>query len=311
MISETSKRPQTLQEAIKFYSDPDVCQQALVDARWSNGVSCPTCGSESVSYLKNQRRWQCKTKHPRRQFSAKVGTIFEDSPLGLNKWFAALWLIASAKNGVSSYEVHRAIGVTQKSAWFMLHRIRLAMQTGTFDKLSGEVEADETLVGGKLKNMHIRRRPQATKTPVMGLLERRGPNGHSRVVATVVEDRKKRTVQPVVRRNVEPGSAVYTDELLSYAGLSDTYAHAFVNHTVEYVRGRIHTNTAENFWGLLKRALGGTYVSVDPFHLFRYVDEEAYWFNTRKAKDGDRFRDLLPRVDGQRLTYKRLVGQDA
>ena len=232
MISETSNRPQTLQEAIKYYSDPDVCQQALVDARWPNGVSCPTCGSESVSYLTNQRRWQCKTKHPRRQFSVKVGTIFEDSPLGLDKWFAALWLIASAKNGVSSYEVHRAIGVTQKSAWFMLHRIRLAMQTGTFAKLSGEVEADETLIGGKLKNMHVGRRPQATKTPVMGLLERRGPNGHSRVVATVVEDRKKRTVQPVVRRNVEPGSAVYTDELLSYAGLSDTYAHAFVNHTI-------------------------------------------------------------------------------
>ena len=178
--------PTTLRAAILHFVDRDVCQAALVEARWPDGVTCPTCGSREVGYLTNQRRWQCREKHARRQFSVKVGTIFEDSPISLSKWFTAIWLIGSAKNGISSYEIHRAVGVTQKTAWFMLHRIRLAMQTKSFDKLGGEVEVDETFIGGKSRFMHKNRRERTLKgtggmgkTAVMGLLARHGPDGRT------------------------------------------------------------------------------------------------------------------------------------
>src|SRR5687768_9910337 len=200
-------QPETLLQAIRFYSDLDVCQQMLVEARWPNGVTCPTCGSKDVRYLANQRRWQCKAKHTRRQFSVKVGTIFEDSPIGLDKWFTAIWLISSAKNGISSYEIHRGIGVTQKTAWFMLHRIRLAMQTKTFNKIGGEVEIDETYIGGKARNMSKARRVKkgisqhrsmAGKVAVMGLLERNSPDAHSTIRLQVVDGRKRSHFMPVI-----------------------------------------------------------------------------------------------------------------
>lgn len=184
------KTPKTLLDAIRYYSDPDVCQDELVAARWPDGVVCPTCGNTGIGYLATQRRWQCKSKHPRRQFSVKVGTIFEDSPIGLDKWFAAVWMIAGAKNGISSYEIHRALGVTQKTAWFMSHRIRLAMQTKTFLKIDGEVEVDETFIGAKSRNMHKSKRKRigltmnnsmVGKAAVMGLLERHGKDGQSTV----------------------------------------------------------------------------------------------------------------------------------
>src|SRR6266702_4683519 len=154
--------PKTLQQAIIYYANPDNCVNKLVSKRWPNGVSCPTCGSADVYYIAPRRMWQCKTNHPKKQFSVKVGTIFEDSPIGLDKWLTAVWMIANCKNGVSSYEIHRAIGVTQKTAWFMLHRVRLALRMGTFDKLGGDpdsgVEADEAYIGGRVSNMHSRKR---------------------------------------------------------------------------------------------------------------------------------------------------------
>ena len=317
MMEETdTASPKTLQETIQVYSDLDVCQETLAAARWPNGVVCPHCRSAKVSYLKNQRRWQCRTKHPRRQFSVKVGTIFESSPIGLDKWFTAIWLIASAKNGISSYELGRSVGVTQKTGWFMLHRIRLAMQTGTFEKLSGEIEVDETFIGGKARNMHAARRREkikgrgpSGKAVVLGLLQRNGKDGHRTVVTRVVEGRRKHHLKPQVAKHVEPGSAVYTDELKSYAGLSDAFEHQVINHAETYVDGRIHTNGCENFWSLLKRSIHGTYVSVQPFHLFRYLDEQAFRFNTRKETDSARFFGLLGFLVGRRLTYRQLTGK--
>lgn len=235
----------------------------------------------------------------------------EDSALGLDKWLCAIWMIANDKNGISSYEIHRGLGITQKSAWFLLHRIRLAMQTGTFQKLSGPVEADETFIGGKARNMHKDKREakikgtgSSGKAIVMGILER-----HGEVRTKVVENRDRETVQSEIRQHVEPGAEVYTDSFLSYQGLEPDYVHQVVNHAEEYVRGKVHTNSIENFWSLVKRALGGTYVSVMPFHLFRYLDEQSFRFNYRKLNDQQRFLIACASMDGRRLTYKKLIGQ--
>lgn len=306
--------PKTLQQAIIYFNDPDNCQRFMIDALWPDGkVLCPRCGSEKVTYLANQRRWKCYSKHPRAQFSVKVGTIFEDSPLGLDKWLSALWLVVNCKNGISSCEVARDLGVTQKTAWFMAHRLRLALQNGGFGKLSGHVEVDETFIGGKARNMHIAQRKRRItgtggkdKAKVIGLLERGGE-----VRTSVVPDRKKSTLQGEVRKHVEAGSALYTDSLLSYEGLEGDYAHQVINHAVKYVEGTIHTNGMENYWSLLKRGISGTYVSVEPFHLFRYLDEQSFRYNNRKEmNDFDRFVQALSQISGKRLTYRGLTGKD-
>jgi transposase-like protein len=308
----TKRSPKTLQEAVLYYADADRCQAALVAARWPDGVICPHCGSKDVGYLANQRRWQCKGKHPRRQFSAKVGTIFEDSPISLSTWFVAIWLIASAKNGISSYEIMRSVGVTQKTAWFMLHRIRLAMQTASFEKkMTGDIEADETYVGGKFRNMHKTKRESfrgsrwGGKVAVFGLLERNSAG--SKVRTHVVKGVKRNELRAVINEHVEPQSNVYTDALPSYHSLNDQYQHEFVDHVEGYVRGNVHTNGLESFWAMLKRTLGGTYISVEPFHLSRYVDEQAYRFNSRKMSDADRFKEMTGRVVGKRITYAELT----
>ena len=226
-----------------------------------------------------------------------------------------MWLIASAKNGISSYEIHRSLGVTQKTAWFMLHRIRLAMQDGIFTGMSGEVEVDETFIGGKARNMHkgkreavVKGRGAVGKTVVVGLLERHGPDGHSAVQAKVVPNIRRRTLSPEVRSHVAPGSTVITDALASYTGLDGDYIHEVIDHAEEYVRGKVHTNGIENFWSLLKRAIKGTYVSVEPFHLFRYLDEQVFRFNTREQADNERFQKAAKSIWGRRLTYAELTG---
>jgi transposase-like protein len=310
-----SSEPKTLVEAIRHFADPDVTLATMVELRWPTGVHCPTCGRTDVRFLATRRMWECKEKHPRKQFSAKVGTIFEDSPLGLDKWFAAIWLIANCKNGVSSYEIHRGIGVTQKTAWFMLHRIRRAMETGSFIKSGGEFEADETFIGGRSKNMSSVRRAKtitgsgvAGKEVVMGVLRRGTQTEASKVVAGHVRNRKKATVQAAVRAVAENGSALYTDALQSYTGLGSDYVHQVVDHAVEFVRDNVHTNGMENFWSLFKRALKGTYVSVEPAHLNAYTVEQTFRFNERKDVDGGRFRKVLGAVTGKRITYKELTG---
>ncbi|MBA3335515.1 MAG: IS1595 family transposase [Acidobacteria bacterium] len=304
--------PKTLQQAIQYFSDKDVCLKFVASMLWADGIAvCPHCGNNTTSFLSTRRIWKCKAC--KKQFSVKVGTIFEDSPIGLDKWLTAMWLIVGAKNGISSYEIHRAIGVTQKTAWFMAHRLRLAMQSGTFEKLSGNVEVDETFIGGKAKNMHkhkreaiIQGRGSVGKTAVMGLLERKG-----RVLAKVIERTDRETLHAEVKSNVESGANLFTDEWRSYRGLDEQYIHEVINHSTEYVRGHIHTNGIENFWALLKRTIKGTYVSVEPFHLSRYLDEQMFRFNERKGNDKDRFLEVAKSIGGKRLTYKELIGSSA
>ncbi|HYL73162.1 MAG TPA: IS1595 family transposase [Bryobacteraceae bacterium] len=304
--------PKTLQEAIVYFDDPQNCLDYMVARRWPKGVTCPTCGNTKVKFQPKHYRWQCSTKHPRRQFTAKVGTIYEDSPIGLDKWLTATWMITNCKNGNSSWELHRTLGVTQKTAWFMGHRIRLAMQDMAGGKLGGEVEIDETFIGGKARNMHKEKRERVItgtggkdKTVVMGMMERGG-----NVRAMVVDTRRKKELQSQVREHVEAGAAIFTDELKSYDGLENSFQHQVINHAVEYVNGNVHTNAMENFWSLLKRGLHGTYVSVEPFHLFRYIDEQAFRFNNRKGMDdADRFDAVVKQIVGKRLTYAELTGK--
>jgi transposase-like protein len=303
--------PATLQEAIVYYANQANCIDYLARKRWPNGVICPTCGSAKVSFLEKHLRWQCSSHHTKRQFSVKVGTIFEDSPIGLDKWLTAMWLITNAKNGISSWEIHRAIGVSQKTAWFMLHRIRTAHRSKGGNKLSGQIEADETYVGGKARNMHRAKRARVItgtggkdKTAVMGILQRGG-----KVRTKVVDNTKKKTLQAEIRNHVLAGSAIFTDALNSYEGLNE-FQHEVVDHSVEYVRGEVHTNGMENFWSLLKRTLGGTYVSVEPFHLFRYLDEQAFRYNNRTGMtDWDRFDLAVSQIVGKRLMYRDLTGK--
>jgi transposase-like protein len=325
MLSGRPKKqtaPHSLQAAIRYFADPDTCVDYMQAIRWPDGVICPGCGSKEVRYLATRHLWECKTKHPKRQFSCKVGTVFEDSPVSLDKWFLAMWLLANCKNGVSSYEIARDIKVTQKTAWFMLHRIRLAMQQGSILKLGGggaSVEVDETFIGGKARMMNAKQRrrhdvpskkgsPYAVsgKAIVLGMLERGG-----KVVTKVVRDRRRGSLLKHIVTHVEPKTTVHTDEHHAYEGLSrPRYEHQVIDHTAAYVDGNVHTNGIENFWSLLKRGIRGTYVSVEPFHLFRYLDEQSFRFNERKNERGDsgRFVEVLSQVAGRRLTYQQLIG---
>ena len=306
--------PTSLQEAIIHFADADNCIAYLVARRWPDGVvTCPTCGRKNPRYIAERKVWQCSIKHPKRQFSIKLGTIFEDSPLGLDKWLPAVWLLSNCKNGISSYEIGRDLGVTQKTAWFMLSRIRLGLQSEDGGMLAGEIEVDETFIGAKSRNMHKAKRAEKIKGRgadgkeiVFGMVERGG-----RVVLNHVENRSKKELQSVIRDSVTAGAAIFSDELLSYDGLDGDYKHAVINHAVEYVNGNVHTNIMENFWSLLKRGLHGTYISVEPFHLFRYLDEQAFRYNNRKdMNDADRFDLAIRQVVGKRLTWKELTGKE-
>ncbi len=314
--------PTTLLEAVSHFKSYENCLKFMTVLRWPDGViRCPRCGSDDVSYLPNARVFKCFVKHEKQKFSLKVGTIFEDSPIGLDKWLPVVWMLVNCKNGISSWEVHRAIGVTQKTAWFMLQRARLAVQDETTGgKLGGEVEIDETFIGGKVRNMHKSRknrvqaaggRTEANKTIVLGMLQRKG-----RVKTAVIGDRKKKSIGPHVIENIAKGAVIHTDEFSAGWYDTDQFVHNVVNHAVQYVDGNVHTNGMENFWSLLKRTLGGTYVSVEPFHLFRYLDEQAFRFNNRKDEDGelltdsDRFVTAMRQIVGKRLTYKQLTGKE-
>lgn len=323
VMSPNRETPETLLDAIRYFADLDVSTQFVAELRWPDGPTCPLCGSREASFLRTRRIWKCKGC--KKQYSVKLGTIFEDSPLGLDKWLPALWLLANAKNGISSYELHRALRVTQKTAWFMLSRIRLAMQAKSFEKMGGEggtVEADESYIGGKRGNMHKAKQervaPSSRRThmqAVFGMLERKAGDKHSTVRLAHVQTTRKHVLESHIRENVAAGSALYTDAHPTYRRLAavhfgDDYTHAAVDHAVAYVDGQVHTNNLENFWSLLKRSIKGTYVSVDPFHLFRYLDEQAYRFNTRVASDGERFVGVVRAIVGKRLTYKALISAD-
>jgi len=313
-VSSSSPLPQTLIEAVRYFEDPQTCIDFVAALRWTDGKPvCPACEGTEHSYLTTRRIWKCKAC--KKQFSVKVGTIFEDSALPLDKWLLSIWLIANSKNGISSHELHRSVGITQKSAWFVLHRVRLAMQSGSIEKLGADavVEVDETFVGGKAKNMHASAKKRrgitqgvvhSDKTVVVGAVERDGT-----VRAEVVAERDTATLVDFVKRNVREGADLHTDSLRSYRRLDDEYAHEVVDHMVEYVRGQVHTNGIENFWSLLKRGLNGTYISVDADHLHRYLDERVYTFNHREQDDLPRFADVVGQVTGRRLTYDALTGK--
>jgi transposase-like protein len=321
--------PKTLLEAIEHFSDEQVCIDAVAAMRWPEGVRCGNCDTDKPYYLASQKRWKCRKC--RKQFSVKVNSIFEDSPISLKKWLPALWLIVNCKNGVSSYEIARDLGVTQKSAWFMLQRLRLALRARDFSiKLGsgdGGVEIDETFIGGKPGNMHRERRLRiarlqgeyarstnptglAGKAAVMGMYDRES----RKVRATAVPNVKRETLQTEILNNIQAGARIYSDEAVAYNRLKENYIHETVDHVQSYVRGQVHTNCLENFWSLTKRTLRGTYVCVEPFHLDRYLDEQMFRFNNRTTRDnplndGDRFLLALSQVANKRLTYAELTGK--
>jgi transposase-like protein len=314
-------KPKTLRDAIRYFADEQVCIDTVAAMRWPNGPVCPKCGNKEHYYLASQRRWKCKNGECSKQFSVKVGTIFEDSAIALDKWLIALWMLVNCKNGISSYEVGRALGITQKSAWFVLHRLRLALQNGSMSKKMGgtgkHVEVDETFIGGAARFMHPERRKRMItergvkdKTAVMGIMERGGE-----VRAMMVPNRRKHHLQAEIRAHVKAGSAIYTDALLSYQGLKyQDFAHQVIDHAEKYVDGQVHTNGLENFWSLVKRGLKGTYISAEPFHLFRYLDEQVFRYNNRGSKenpvnDGDRFQLALSQIAGKRLTFAEVTGK--
>jgi transposase-like protein len=329
-MSTTTTEPKTLQQATVYFADLDNCIAFLVKRRWPDGiVKCPTCGRSDVSYVAKRRVWQCKTRHPKAQFSIKVGTIFEDSALPIDKWLMAMWMVANCRNGISSHEIARTVGVTQKSAWHMLHRIRLAMQDEPKRTMGSHwgnpVEVDETFIGGKAKNMH-RKRAQAlraqvpidrmegfetnlkNKVAVMGMFDRQTRQVRAKVIPNVRRD----TLQAEILKNVGFNAHVFTDQHIGYEGLDKlkNFTHRTVNHMNEYVNGRVHTNSLENFWSLLKRSLTGTYVAVEPFHLDRYVNEQLFRFNNRiRMDDASRFEKLASQIVGKRLTYSDLTGK--
>jgi transposase-like protein len=305
----------TLQEAFEHFSVPQNAIDYMIRLRWPDGaVACPNCGSTAVTWMPTRSLFQCKTNHPKKQFSVKVGTIFEDSPIALGKWLVVAWMLGNCRNGISSHEIARTIGITQKSAWFMLHRLRTAAQEDSHkEPLFDEVECDETYVGGKAGNMHKARKARKItgtggkdKTPVMGILQRGGT-----VRAMVIENNDRKHIHEQIKKNVAPNSTLYTDNLHSYRGLPD-YVHQYVDHATKYVSGRVHTNGLENFWSLLKRCIKGTYIQVHPEHLQAYVAEQVFRFNSRKGlnySEEQRFGMLLAGTTGKRLTYKELISR--
>ena len=323
------EEPKTLQEAIQYFSDEQVCIDTVAALRWPDGKPvCPACEKTGAYWLASQKRWKCKECW--KQFSVKLGTIFEDSAIPLCKWLVALWMIVNCRNGISSYEVARDLGVTQKSAWFMLHRLRLALKSGMTEKFGqsgGTVEADETFVGANTQKMHKSRRAKMQaiasntygmnrhaigKTIVMGMLDR----DLRKVRATVIPNVKRATLQEQILKHVAGGARVITDDATGYRyAVSEGFAHEIINHAQEYVRDQVHTQGIENFWSLLKRGLRGTYVAVEPYHLERYVDEQVFRYNTRKRDDdkkitdAERFEMALSQVAGKRLTFAEVTGK--
>jgi transposase-like protein len=331
--------PKHLLDATRYFADPNVCVEFVALMRWPDGVTCPHCDGKKVSFLKSRRIWKCMNKECHKQFSVKTFSIFEDSPIALDKWLIAVWLVVNCKNGISSYEIARDLKVTQKSAWFMMHRIRLALKSGNWGPMGGPgeaIEADECWIGGSPKNRHkskseyIRKNIMTEwgtviknpaykseagrgtkKVPVMGLLDREARQVRAKVIPNV----NREALQGAILDNVSKRSRIMTDEQVGYKSLpAQGFVHQTVNHIQEYVRGDVHTNGLENFWSLLKRGLKGTYVAVEPFHLDRYLDEQIFRYNNRTTKDNplddrDRFALAVSQIAGKRLTYAELTGK--
>ncbi len=300
-----------LKEMMQNFSDDNKCRSLLENMRWNGKRVCPHCGVIDSSYqLKDGKTYMCKEKGCRKKFTVTVGTVFENSKIPLSTWFAAIYLCTAHKKGISSLQLSRDLGVTQKTAWFMLHRIREMMMDKAPSKLGNIVQVDETYVGGKNKNKHEHKKVKESqgrslkdKTPVLGI------SGNGQVNVQVVPDTKAKTLKPIVEQMVKEGAITVTDEWHSYNALKENYNHIVVNHGQgEYVRGAFHTNTIEGFWSLLKRGIYGIYHQVSPKHLNRYCSEFAGRYNTREIGDGARFALSLKNSVG-RIKYKELIAK--
>jgi len=299
----------SLFDLMEAFPNEQACLDHLRSIRWRDSEFCPHCSSNKIYHFSDRKTFKCGDCRDR--FSIKVGTIFADTKLPLRKWFMAIWMITNRPKGIASVTLAKDLKITQKSAWFMLHRLRHAARTNSFNApLKGEIEADTTFVGGTEKNKHADKRTPgsqggANKAIVLGIVERDGE-----LRAVHVPDAKAKTLQGEVLKNVAKGAAVLTDEDRSFLGLDRDYTHLSVNHAQgEYVRlgGFVHTNTAESVWALLKRQIFGIHHWVSPKHLNRYVSEMTWRFNRRDMGTARRMNDIFTCVEG-RLTYKTLIG---
>lgn len=304
---------------IQFYQKfgtEEQCQDFIFKSRWANGVTCPKCGEIGVkTYKLASGRYKCASC--RSTFTVRTRSVFEDSPVSLQKWLLAIYLCGSYKKGISSIQLGKFIDVTQKTAWFMLQRIRCVYENDSFELLDGEVEMDEAYIGGKDSNKHYSKRLKTltgkgaqghgsknSKAPVVGMVER---GGNLRAIAT--KDTGSNTLMTLARKHIDINATIYTDEHMPYRTLPKLgFKHESVNHGVkEFVNGMASTNTAESFWSHLKRGINGIYHHVSAKHLQRYCDEYSYRWNTRDMTDGERFEDWFNRVNGKRLTYNSLI----
>jgi hypothetical protein len=303
-----------LQELIATMPDEKTCRDYLIKERWNGVITCPYCGFEKCYVIEGGKRFKCGSKTCYKKFSVTVGTIFEASNIPLNKWFMAIYLGTAHKKGISSYQLAKDIGVAQKSAWFMLHRIRQLMYPQEDIKLTGTVEVDEVYIGGRMKNKHKKVRAKFkeytashthNKVGVMGLIER------GKDLKVLVIDSNKQTLKEMIRSNVDISATIVTDALNAYNGLAKEFsAHHVIYHDKnEYVNGLIHTNTIEGFFAYLKRSIFGIYHQVSPKHLQRYCNENGYRYNMRKMSDPERFNASLQNIE-RRLDYKTLVGKN-